>query len=317
LFIINFHIVISGSLDVYDCHVAPRLDIPRFISVINWLSQRFEFLSLEELISQFKQAPDEQQNVAALTFDDGYLGTLQHAYPVLRERGIVASVMVITQVLNSPSKLFHFEELEVAFRISQIRALKLPGRSVQPIATTTERAACLAAVKQELKLQPESERRQNHEQVLQHLGVTHDQLEDASAGFTALEKLNVEHLRFLLASGWSVGAHTRTHRTLSCLCDEDKVQEIVGSRDDIQAWFGPIEVPFAYPYGGPQHIGERTYEIVASSGYSCAMTTTAGRNTPDTNLYQLRRINIEVLCRNQPDILDGCFAAQGSTGDAL
>jgi peptidoglycan/xylan/chitin deacetylase (PgdA/CDA1 family) len=313
LFIVNFHNVIAGALDAYDRSIAPRLDVPQFVSAIHWLSQRFEFISLDELVSRLGHAPEGGRTPAALTFDDGYAGILQHAFPVLRKRGIVASVMIVTQVLDSPKKLFHFEELEVAFRISKIRMLTLPDGSVQPLATTAERVACLEAVKQQLKLQPEPERRQRHEQLLQHLGVTRDQLEDASAGVPALDKLNIEQLKFLMASGWTIGAHTRTHRTLSCLGQEDLVQEIVGARDDIRSWFGPTALPFAYPYGGPQHIGERAYGIVASSGYCCALTTTAGRNTPDTDRHRLRRINIEALCQEHPEILDRRVEDQGST----
>jgi peptidoglycan/xylan/chitin deacetylase (PgdA/CDA1 family) len=295
VFIVNFHNVVPGPLDAYDRGIAPRLDIPRFIATIDWLAERFDLIPLDELLSQYRRAPARERAAVALTFDDGYLGTLQHAFPILRERGVVASVMVVTQALESPSKLYHFEELEVAFRISTVRTMKLPGRSPRPIATVAERVGCLKALKQELKLLPEPERRRDHERILDHLGTTHAEIEDASGAFPALQKLHVDQLKSLVDSGWTVGAHTRTHRTLSRLADGELRQEIVGSRDDLRACFGPKELPFAYPYGGPQHIGARAHELVASSGFSCALTTTPGRNTPATDRHRLGRINVEDL----------------------
>lgn len=304
MFIVNFHNIVSGPLDAYDLSIAPRLDVPRFTATIDWLERRFDVLPLDEVIAQSRRAQTRARASVALTFDDGYLGALEHAFPILRARGLVASVMVVTQVLDSPAKLLHFEELEVAFRISKVRTMKLPGRSDRSIATLTERIACLKAVKQELKLQAEPERRRSHEQLLHLLEVTRAQIEEASSALPNLRKLDIEQLRFLVESGWTVGGHTRTHRTLSCLDEGDLMEEIVGSRDALRARFGPAALAFAYPYGGPQHIGERARDLVASSGYSCALTTTPGRNTPGTDLYRLRRINVEDLHRERPDVLD-------------
>lgn len=295
MFIVNFHNVVAGSLDAYDRGIAPRLDVPQLIATIDWLAERFDLIPLDELLAQYGRAPARERAAVALTFDDGYLGTLQHAFPILRERGAVASVMVVTQALESPSKLYHFEELEVAFRISTARTLQLPGRSPRPIGTVAERVACLKALKQELKLLPEPERRRDHERILEHLGTSRPEVEEASGAFPALRKLDVDQLKSLVDSGWTVGAHTRTHRTLSRLTDGELRQEIAGSRDDLRACFGPRELPFAYPYGGPQHIGGRAHELVAGSGFSCALTTTPGRNTPATDRYRLGRINVEDL----------------------
>lgn len=303
MLIINFHNVVSHPLNEYDRNAAPRIDIRQFISAINWLSKRFEFISLNELLSRLKKKSTNYQTVT-LTFDDGYCGVLCNAFPILNDRGIDASVMVVTQALESASQLFHFEELEIAFRITQASKLNLPGQPAQPIETIADRICCLKALKQELKLQPESARRHNHDQLLQHLGVTREQLREESRKFPVFEKLNADQVKFLAQSGWTIGSHTRTHRTLSCLTDEDAMQEIVDSRDYIQAHFGLADIPFAYPYGGPHHIGNRIYDFVAQSGYSCALTTIAGRNPPDSNRFRLRRINIEDLFRTQPEILD-------------
>ncbi|MEC5031070.1 MAG: polysaccharide deacetylase family protein [Oscillatoria sp. PMC 1051.18] len=304
MLIINLHNVVVEPFNIYDRNAAPRIDIHQFSLAIDWLSKNFELISLDELLWQLNKK-SVNNRAATLTFDDGYCGVLRHAFPILQERGVNASVMVVTQALESASKLFHFEELEMAFRMTKASKLNLPGRPAQPVETVADRMRCLKALKQELKLQPEAERRQNHDLLLQNLGVTREQITEESKKFPVFEKLNGDQLKFLARSGWTIGSHTRTHRTLSCLNDKEAMQEISDSRDEIQAHLGLTAMPFAYPYGGPQHIGSRVYDLVAKSGYSCALTTIRGKNTPDSNIFRLRRIDIEDLLRNQPEIFDG------------
>jgi peptidoglycan/xylan/chitin deacetylase (PgdA/CDA1 family) len=303
MLIINFHNVVSGPLNAFDRNAAPRVDVRQFTSAIDWLGKRFEIISFNEFLLRLKQKPTNDQAVT-LTFDDGYCGVWCHAFPILKKRGLDAAVMVVTQALESGSKLFHFEELEMAFRISRATQLNLPGRRPQSIETVTDRICCLKTLKQALKLQPESLRVRKHDQLLQHLGVTREQFGEASKKFPVFEKLNGEQLKLLAKAGWTIGSHTRTHRTLSCLNDEEAMQEITASRDDIHAHLGLKDMPFAYPYGGPQHIGDRIHKMVGKSRYTCALTTTAGRNSPASNRFRLRRINIEYFYEHQPGIFD-------------
>jgi len=292
MLIVNFHNVISGSLDVFDRFAAPRIDINQFISAIDGLSQRFKLVSLPDLLSRLERGAVDDQ-VASLTFDDGHHGILRHAFPILRGRGIDASVMVVTQILDSAQALFHFEELEMAFRISTASTLEFPGFPVQSLETDADRVRCLVALKRELKLQPEVDRRKNHDEILRCLHVTREQITEESRNFPVFDKLNSNELRFLSSFGWTIGSHTRTHRTLSHLDEEEAIREVMGSRDDIRIHLGIDDMPFAYPYGGPQHIGNCVRELVETCGYSCALTTTPGGIPRGANPLWLPRTNIE------------------------
>lgn len=294
MLMVNFHNVLSGSLNVYDRTAAPRVHVDQFRAAIDKLSTRFGLVSFPELFSRLERGAIDDE-AATLTFDDGYSGVLRHAFPILRDRGVVATVMVVTQALDSISTLLHFEELEVAFRISKARTLSLPGRRAQPIETNTDRVRCLIALKRQLKLQPEPVRRRQHHEILSCLRVTRDQVTEASRNFPVFDKLTSNELRFLASSGWTIGSHTRTHRTLSCLNDKDVMQELAGSRDDIQTHFDVADMPFAYPYGGPQHIGDRVPQSVKKCGYSCALTTTPGSMPWKWERFHLPRTNIEEL----------------------
>lgn len=291
MLIVNCHNVVSGALNSYDRFAAPRIEIGQFTSAIDALAERFAFITMDEMLARLDWRGASQPTVT-LTFDDGYQGVLREAFPVLQARGIMASVMVVTQVLEAPQRLFHFEEIEMAFRISTARAIAVPGLPPASLDTIEERLACLKAFKQALKTTPEATRSARHDLLLRHLGVSREQLQEQSTGLSVFTKMGGEELKFLLSSGWAIGSHTCTHRTLSQLDDIDAAREIAQSHDDIRAYFGVSSMPFAYPYGGPQHVGGRIRDLVARSGYSCALSTRRGAVGADPDRFALRRVDL-------------------------
>lgn len=291
MLIINCHNVVSESVSAFDCSAAPRITLDRFIAAIDMLSRHYTFISFEEMLSRAKQkSPDAA--VVTLTFDDGYQGVINQAFPALKARGIVASVMVVTQTLEYPQFLFHFEELELALRISTETELDLPDFGRLPLEKPQDRIHCLWKLKQDFKVQPEAVRAARHDQVLRRLGVTHDQLRDEAGKHQFFSKLAVKDLHALADSGWTIGSHTRTHRTLRSLDDRDAMFEIMKSQDDIRTHLGISHMPLAYPYGGKDHVGRRIQEMAKKSGYSCALSTESLEVGLRPNLFSLPRIDI-------------------------
>lgn len=309
--IVNFHNVLPELSDDFDRRGAPRTDTAHFVSAIDWLSDRFEIISLNDMLVRLYDRRQSAPPAVSITFDDGYRGVLSHAFPILAERGLSASVMVITQALSHPTRLFHFEEIELAFRTTRCRVFTIPGQEPWPLDTQEQRVECMLAVKRYLKLQPEAKRGELHNVVLASLDITSEALKDAAEEFTAFTKLDINDLSTLMDAGWIVGSHTQTHRTLSQLNDEEIAWEVKASSDQLQAHFALERAPFAYPYGAPQHIGHRAAGLVAETGYSCAMTTTPGLNDSTTDPFNLRRINFEEIESHWPQFHNGVVSNLG------
>lgn len=123
--------------------------------------------------------------------------------------------------------------------------------------------------------------------VSQHMGGM-SSWDEASLGLETLPVLSWEQAAELLAAGWEVGSHTRTHRDLGNLSGATELRgELVGSRDEIQDRLG-IEVDsFAYPYG---RTPEPAVRIVAST-YRAAVTTRFKRAS-DEPLHALPRLDM-------------------------
>ncbi len=91
------------------------------------------------------------------------------------------------------------------------------------------------------------------------------------------------------------GAHTMHHPVMAQVTDLALLQEEVsGARTMLEERLGKAPRLFAYPYGGPQHIGEQGVRAVREAAFSWAVTTTPGFNTPESDPYRLRRQSANV-----------------------
>ena len=96
-------------------------------------------------------------------------------------------------------------------------------------------------------------------------------------------------LNTFVARGHSVAAHTRTHRILSRLGDDESRREILGSIQYLQQQVPGASAVFAYPTGRSDDFGEREMAVMQEAGHDCAVSTLAGAATPRCHRYILPR----------------------------
>jgi peptidoglycan/xylan/chitin deacetylase (PgdA/CDA1 family) len=78
--------------------------------------------------------------------------------------------------------------------------------------------------------------------------------------------LTWDQLADLSLLGWEIGSHSRTHRLLSRLSDEDLHAEVAGSRQDVVEHLGSC-LSFSYPWGV---LSPRAIEAAGAAGYVAA-----------------------------------------------
>jgi peptidoglycan/xylan/chitin deacetylase (PgdA/CDA1 family) len=292
VFVVCFHNVLPGPLDVYD-RQSSRLKTSRFVRDIDFLVRHLHPVSLPAMLEQLRAGRPDPKAVA-ITFDDGFRGVLDHAFPHLADRGIPASVFVVTSRLDPDSNpLFHFDEIELACRLTRRRRyLKeaILGVLPLPMASAFGRAWTLKRIKRRLKVLPEEERRKWHARILDALEVTPEKCRVAARSQEKYQTLSSDDLRTLIDAGWTVGSHTRSHRTLSRLAPDELRDEINGSRDDLARHLGIHDIPIAYPYGDAAHISEDVQREAERAGYSCGLTMIPGANSIDVDRFALRRM---------------------------
>ncbi|MBI3480321.1 MAG: polysaccharide deacetylase family protein [Nitrosomonadales bacterium] len=110
---------------------------------------------------------------------------------------------------------------------------------------------------------------------------------DAAALNVRKQLMSAEQVKQWHAAGMEVGAHSRTHPRLTGCTDAELVDEIAGSKSDLEALIGAPVTQFCYPYGD---VDARVVAATRQAGYSAATTTRRGRASAVDDPMQLRRV---------------------------
>ena len=118
---------------------------------------------------------------------------------------------------------------------------------------------------------------------------------DGRAGFDWYRRspppaLSWDDVHDLVADGLiDVQSHSRTHPRLPVLGDEEVLQELAGSKADLERHVPGAVSTFCYPAG---LYGAREARLVLDAGYRAAVTCRPGLNVGDGPLAELRRTMI-------------------------
>jgi peptidoglycan/xylan/chitin deacetylase (PgdA/CDA1 family) len=104
------------------------------------------------------------------------------------------------------------------------------------------------------------------------------------------EFMNWNDVRLMSERGISFGGHTRTHYNLGLLNDDGLgFEEIAGSKKIIEEKTGKPADFFCYPGGA---FNEKAKALVIKTGYKGACTTNRGFASPNSDVYELKRIKV-------------------------
>jgi peptidoglycan/xylan/chitin deacetylase (PgdA/CDA1 family) len=101
--------------------------------------------------------------------------------------------------------------------------------------------------------------------------------------------LTAEHIRAMRDMGFTFQSHTRLHPDLSTLSEDDLIQELAGSRQDLEDLLGEPVRYLAYPYG---RFNEQVLGTARAAGYQAAFSTQPGFNRHGVDPYRIRRLDI-------------------------
>jgi peptidoglycan/xylan/chitin deacetylase (PgdA/CDA1 family) len=229
--------------------------------------------------------PVPRRDAAIITFDDGYRDVLEHAAPVLRQRGMPATVFVTTDTLDGGWPLPHdrLHALMLRARAARLRLLGLPvpDRLIWPLARSEQALAdgdAMAATDALLGALPAGD--------VERITAALEERVGAPGAAELPRLLEWGDLAQLADSGWAVGAHGASHVHLPLIEDERLVAEVADPRARIAARLGAPPVVLSYPAG---RYDERVIDIARAAGYLAAVTTEDRKNPIGCDLFRLGR----------------------------
>lgn len=208
--VLCYHDVVDDGDAAAGSALGLRIPISGFARHMRWLCDHYTVVSLEEIADR-AQRGGSLRRVAAVSFDDGYAGVLEHAWPLLRSMNIPATVFVIADRTE-----FWWDDPDVLRQHSHEREQHWLN------VYRGDRAAIIGSVRDRVTATQPSPRPRN-------------------ASWDALTAA--------ARAGLTLGAHTVTHRAMPKLDDAELEHELGEGRAIIARHCGITPTLLAYPYG--------------------------------------------------------------------
>lgn len=265
--------------------------VAQFRWQMQMLSDRYSPITCETLIQYLDGKGSLPKRPVIVTFDDGFADNYEHAFPVLKEIGIPATIFISTDYIGT-DKVFWFDRVvQVLLQSKQVKLVfeSLGGMYLQLGQTVSSRRSASERLLVILKSIPDAKRLQAIEELEQHAE------RDMPASDRELSRiLSWRQVVEMSQSGIEFGSHSRSHPVLARLDEAGLVNELRGSREVLEERIGkPVRV-LSYPVGGFNDISETVTREVQAAGYRLGVSYVSGTNyLPSFDRFRMRRQHIE------------------------
>jgi peptidoglycan/xylan/chitin deacetylase (PgdA/CDA1 family) len=247
-----------------------------------------DIVPIDEAWRRLTGDPGERRFVA-VTFDDGYRDTLEHAWPILKKHQVPTTIYVASAFAEGTGILW-WEVLG------------------QAVAAKSSVEAVIDGERRRFDCNTLAAKNTTYETIYRYLrSMPHQtEIDDAIGRFAVLNGVDTGAQCRALCMGWdelremaadpliTIGCHTVSHPFLA-KCDEETLRtELTASREAIERKLGMRPDHIAYPVGGPDAVGAREFAAAAVLGYKTGVTTRAGVIFPDhrDHLTALPRLSV-------------------------
>lgn len=297
--IITFHGVFPSGYTVADPFLdGTLLPVEMFRRQLKMLRSAYHMLSPPEFLDWLHTDRELPERAVLLTCDDGLLNNLTGMVPVLLEEKLSCLFFVTGASVNDPYSMLWYVELYLMLAQSSQRELEFSfgGTDTRILLGDpgTKRAAWLGLLKKlssfdgsrrkvlldeirvKLDLQPEWKSEYLENPVLRGRYCV----------------MGVPEVQRLVDAGMHVGAHSLTHPIPSQQPAEVFRSEMVASRELLGKALGRPIWAFAYPFGDPDSVSQREYDMAEQSGFECAFLNVGGPLRSNAQPHALPRIHI-------------------------
>jgi peptidoglycan/xylan/chitin deacetylase (PgdA/CDA1 family) len=304
-FVLTYHRISDATGYMVECVPPAAFDMQ-----LGVLRQRSRIVRLHELIERLQNPEPLEEDIAAITFDDGYRDNLDTALPILERHGIPATVFVATgfvdrSVRPTDERLWH--AFEVLWRRGPSPHAVCPSANgLRPLVEAAlARPGSVAPVRKlrtQLKRLPSAEAERLILEIEQSAG---------EAGIERSLMLDWNGVRALAQRGVEIASHTVSHAILTGLPAMQVEPELRLSKERIENEIARLVVGFAFPNGSRADFSDPHIALLKRLGYAYACTTVWGVNYPGSDLFRIRRIGVGADSRALLDLK--LAIAEGST----
>ena len=293
--VLMYHRVCGPQEGVQDYSPNGMSVTPReFRMQMQFIRQRYDVVPLGRVVAAVRGEAEFTAGMCAVTFDDGWRDVYLHAFPVLREMEIPATVFLTagfatgrTWFWEERSKyllaLIHGSCSKCASRVETVVREALAEFGLEGLLSVSRGRlpGYLSAQGRRLNQLDTSGR--------ERLMSTLEGLAALLAPSEPRPFMDASEVGEMASEGIEFGNHTDSHPNLTELGVDDLRGEIASAADRIRQLAGGAPVQFAYPYG---KYDQRVRDVVQALGARSACTTRFGLVQRDADPFALNRVNM-------------------------
>lgn len=265
-----------------------RISATIFEKQVSYLKDNFEILTMKELIESKNDNGCYPLNSVVITVDDGYRDFYEIAFPILRKYGVSATFFVTTRFVDGEIWLW-FDLLR--YILDNSEKLDLSGydggmKFVSVGLSNDERNYAWGVIATYLLSVSDDKKNRWLENFARKQGVT---VPDRPV--TEFSASSWDNIREMSESGIEIGAHTLTHPSLGRVDEDQLIEEVYNSVDEIDKQLNIRPTSFCYPNGQPSDYTENVKKSIKEAGCKSAVTAFYDKNLI-TDVYELRRFSV-------------------------
>jgi peptidoglycan/xylan/chitin deacetylase (PgdA/CDA1 family) len=284
--ILSYHRVV-GDLAAASARGLPTLNVSQdtFRKQLVQLLETHDVVSLDAALEVLAGTRRARRDVAVITFDDGYRGVYDWAFPVMRELRLTGVAYVPSSFVGTRNRLGH-DRLWPSLRSIAERAMSIPAVGVPAEFEGWLAQAFAGNASPNLALE-RLIARHSTPSLYRLADALDEKLGLASAPVPEGQLMMTwEQLRELSAAGWDIGGHTAEHTVLTNQGLDEARREIVQCRDAIEQGVRRPVRHFAYCNG---YYSAGIAQALQQAGFVSAVTTEDMANVPGVDPFALKR----------------------------
>lgn len=238
-----------------------RLSSSSFLEQVNYLTDSFELVSIDEVTANLKQRPKKPR--VCITVDDGYKDFYDVAYPILKKYDIPATFYITTDFVDGKI-WFWYDRIRWCLEqcsLDDARELVIKHFWNNYTQFSSKDEIWAYIISKMLSLAPIS-----IEQKISCFSETL-RLDIPKHAPDKYKAVSWSQVKEMSSNGITIGAHTLSHYSLGPMRREEVVSQIKGSKDRIEEMLGVEVRHFCFPNGQPSDIPVDYCSIFGELGF--------------------------------------------------
>ena len=254
---------------------------PKFLEeiILKYKRKGFHFISLDQLSDIILTVRKPERPFIAITLDDGYLDNYTQALPVFERQQVPFAIFIATDFIDRKAILW-WDILEDL--ILKNNSIKMGGDSYQ-CQTFQEKWNVFRILREKILLFDQTKIKEELKEAFSFYDIDwYEPVRRQTMTWEQVREISQHPL-------CTIGGHTASHLALNKLGDKEFRQDVADGVNKLQFAIGKPILHFAYPYGSPNEIGQREYNLISEFNFKTVFTAYGGCIT-EKNKHQITHL---------------------------